>query len=139
MYSPTGAIVISLILIWLWGSTIYEQFGFLAGKSAPADFLQLVIYKCMTFSDDIEKIDSCRAYHAGEVRCFYSNRMLPVEHGAQDYVVEVDVVMPSETPLWKAHDISQDLQDKLETLPRVGRAFGAEALSMLEEPSRTFL
>jgi len=60
----------------------------------------------MTFSDQIEKIDSCKAYHAGP-----------------DYVVEVDVVMDALTPLWKAHDLAQDLQDQLETLPRVDRAF----------------
>jgi hypothetical protein len=32
-------------------------------------------------------------------------------------------VMPAETPLWKAHDISQQLQDKIEVLPNVERAF----------------
>lgn len=31
--------------------------------------------------------------------------------------------MPRETPLWRAHDVSQEMQDKLETLPGVGRAF----------------
>lgn len=31
--------------------------------------------------------------------------------------------MPAETPLWKAHDLSQQLQDKIEVLPNVGRAF----------------
>jgi divalent metal cation (Fe/Co/Zn/Cd) transporter len=31
--------------------------------------------------------------------------------------------MDADTPLWKAHDISQQLQDKLETLPGVERAF----------------
>jgi hypothetical protein len=31
--------------------------------------------------------------------------------------------MDANTPLWKAHDISQKLQDKLEVLPNVGRAF----------------
>jgi hypothetical protein len=41
----------------------------------------------------------------------------------QDYFVEVDVVMDANTPLWKAHDISQQLQDKIEVLPNVGRAF----------------
>jgi divalent metal cation (Fe/Co/Zn/Cd) transporter len=41
----------------------------------------------------------------------------------QDYFVEVDVVMDAGTPLWKAHDISQKLQDKIEVLPNVGRAF----------------
>jgi len=31
--------------------------------------------------------------------------------------------MDATTPLWKAHDISQQLQDKLEALPNVERAF----------------
>ena len=41
----------------------------------------------------------------------------------QDYFVEVDIVMDGNTPLWKAHDISQQLQDKIEDLPNVERAF----------------
>ena len=41
---------------------------------------------------------------------------------AADYIVEVDIVMPRDTPLSVAHDVSQDLQDQLETLPRVERA-----------------
>lgn len=32
-------------------------------------------------------------------------------------------MMPADTPLWKAHDLSQQLQDKIEILPNVGRAF----------------
>lgn len=44
-------------------------------------------------------------------------------HHKQDYFVEIDVVMDANTPLWKAHDLSQQLQDKLEVLPNVGRAF----------------
>lgn len=41
----------------------------------------------------------------------------------QDLYVEIDVVMDANTPLWKAHDLAQNLQDKLEVLPNVGRAF----------------
>ncbi|EPQ60166.1 CDF-like metal transporter [Gloeophyllum trabeum ATCC 11539] len=103
---PMGAIIIATGVIVLWGRTIYKEFELLAGKSAPHDFLQLVIYKAMTFSDEIEKIDTVRAYHSGP-----------------DYFVEVDVVMSANTPLWKAHDISQQLQDKIEVLPGVERAF----------------
>ncbi|KAK7022029.1 hypothetical protein VNI00_017062 [Paramarasmius palmivorus] len=103
---PMGAILISLAIIISWTRTSIEQFGHLAGKAAPHEFTQLVIYKALTFSDEIEKIDSCRAYHSGE-----------------KYLVEVDIVMPPETPLWKTHDVSQDLQDQLESLPMVERAF----------------
>ncbi|PSR72556.1 hypothetical protein PHLCEN_2v11549 [Hermanssonia centrifuga] len=100
---PMGAIIIAAGVILAWGFTVYRQFGLLAGKSAPHDFIQLLIYKAITFSDDIEQIDTVRAYH--------------------DYFVEIDIVMDANTPLWKAHDISQQLQDKIEVLPNVGRAF----------------
>lgn len=42
----------------------------------------------MTFAHDIEKIDSCIVYHSGP-----------------NYYVELDIVMASDTPLWKAHDM----------------------------------
>ncbi|KAI0654462.1 CDF-like metal transporter [Cubamyces menziesii] len=103
---PMGAIIIAFGVITAWSRTIYHQFELLAGKSAPHDFLQLLIYKAVTFSDEIEKVDTVRAYHSGP-----------------DYYVEIDVVMDANTPLWKAHDLSQSLQDKIEVLPNVGRAF----------------
>ncbi|KZP28902.1 CDF-like metal transporter [Athelia psychrophila] len=106
---PTGAVFerqIAAGVIVAWGRTIYKQFELLAGKSAPREFLQLITYKAMTFSEDIEKVDTVRAYHSGP-----------------DYFVEVDVVMDAHTPLWKAHDISQQLQDQIEVLPNVERAF----------------
>jgi divalent metal cation (Fe/Co/Zn/Cd) transporter len=31
--------------------------------------------------------------------------------------------MDANTPLWKAHDVSQSLQEKIEVLPNVERAF----------------
>ncbi|KAK4699608.1 hypothetical protein P7C70_g6654, partial [Phenoliferia sp. Uapishka_3] len=120
---PLGAL---MVLILVWGKTCYSHFQYLAGKAAPLEFQQLVIYKTLTFGDGIEQIDSCVVYHSGP-----------------DYVVEVDIVMAAETPLWKvsvqvrvelarsadlpffaiskAHDVSQALQDKLEEMPRVSR------------------
>ncbi|KAF8665411.1 hypothetical protein AX16_000430 [Volvariella volvacea WC 439] len=103
---PMGAIIIGLGITISWTRTIYHQFELLAGKSASHEFLQLLIYKAATFSDEIEKIDTVRAYHSGP-----------------DYFVEIDIVMNADTPLWRAHDISQQLQDKIEVLPNVERAF----------------
>lgn len=57
----TGQIAAGVIVAWT--STVYKQFELLAGKSAPHDFLQLLIYKATTFSDEIEQIDTVRAYH----------------------------------------------------------------------------
>ncbi|KAH7344414.1 CDF-like metal transporter [Rhizoctonia solani] len=103
---PTGALIIALGVMISWTRTIHGEFELLAGKSAPHEFLQLVIYKAATFSDEIQALDTVRAYHSGP-----------------NYFVEIDIVMHADTPLWKAHDISQQLQDKLETLPGVERAF----------------
>ncbi|TCD71144.1 hypothetical protein EIP91_012092 [Steccherinum ochraceum] len=103
---PVGGLIIAAGVILAWGRTIYKQFELLAGKSAPHDFVQLLTYKATTFSDEIEKVDTVRAYHSGP-----------------EYYVEIDVVMDANTPLWKAHDLSQQLQDKIEVLPNVDRAF----------------
>ncbi|GAA5989292.1 hypothetical protein JCM5350_003433 [Sporobolomyces pararoseus] len=103
---PLGALIISFILIFVWGNTIRNHFYYLAGAAAPLEFQQLVIYKAMTFAEQIEAIDTCVVYHNGP-----------------RYVVEVDLVMHGETPLRVAHDVSQALQDKLEELPQVDRAF----------------
>ncbi|KAJ7645541.1 CDF-like metal transporter [Mycena polygramma] len=103
---PLGALLISLALVVVWGRTLYRQYLLLAGVAAPMEFQQLVIYKAMMYADGIKQIDSCTVYHAGP-----------------DYVVELDIVMDADTPLWKAHDLSQALQDKIEQLPNVGRAF----------------
>ncbi|KAI0756392.1 CDF-like metal transporter [Daedaleopsis nitida] len=127
---PMGAIIIAAGVIAAWWRTIYRQFELLAGKSAPHDFIQLLIYKAVTFSDEIEKVDTVRAYHVRASSFFFfcapwrrahaTDR--PMQSGP-DYYVEVDVVMDANTPLWKAHDLAQSLQDKIEVLPNVGRAF----------------
>ncbi|KAJ4499252.1 CDF-like metal transporter [Lentinula lateritia] len=103
---PMGAVIIALGVIMAWGKTIYGQFELLAGKSAPHGVLQLLTYKSLTFSEEIERIDTVRAYHSGP-----------------DFFVEVDIVMDPKTPLWKAHDISEHLQSKIEALPQIERAF----------------
>jgi hypothetical protein len=54
---------IALGVIFSWSRTVYHEFELLAGKAAPHTFLQLIVYKAATFSDDILKIDTVRAYH----------------------------------------------------------------------------
>lgn len=62
---PLGALIISLILIFLWGQTCTANFMMLAGKAAPEEFRQLVIYKAMLYSSEVLAIDSVSVYHAG--------------------------------------------------------------------------
>lgn len=62
-------------MILAWGRTVYKQFELLAGKSAPHEFIQLLVYNATTFSDEIEQVDTVRAYH---VRHSFASSSLPM-------------------------------------------------------------
>lgn len=74
-----GAIILSVVIITVWTRTAYQNFGYLAGQAAPAEFTQLVVYKgqrrdlrtranaaAMVHSELISAIDSVKCYHGGE-------------------------------------------------------------------------
>ncbi|KAK1728606.1 cation efflux family protein [Colletotrichum acutatum] len=103
---PIGAICIALLILLSWVSNAFEQVWLLVGKSAPRDFVSKLIYMAMTHDTRILKVDTCRAYHAG-----------------QNYYVEIDIVMDETTPLRISHDVAQELQRKVEGLSDVERAF----------------
>ncbi|KAI0887820.1 cation efflux family-domain-containing protein [Annulohypoxylon maeteangense] len=103
---PIGAICIALLILFSWIANAFEQVWLLVGKSAPKEFVSKVIYMSMTHDPLVRKVDTCRAYHAG-----------------QNYYVEVDIVMDQDIPLKISHDVSQSLQRKLEGLGDVERAF----------------
>lgn len=103
---PLGAILIGCLILFSWVSTAFEHVWLLVGKGAPKEFISKLVYMCVTHDERILKIDTCRAYHAG-----------------QQYYVEVDIIMDPEIPLKIAHDVSQTLQRKYEGLADVERAF----------------
>ncbi|OCT50251.1 Metal tolerance protein 3 [Cladophialophora carrionii] len=103
---PAGAIVLSVLISVLWLHTSYSEFQLLIGISADTETQQLITYVSMTHSDRIKHIDTVRAWHSGP-----------------RLVVEVDVVMDPDESLRVSHDIAEDLQMKLESLPNVERAY----------------
>jgi len=103
---PAGAIVLALYTIRTWSSTVLENVNSLVGKTASPDYLQKLTYLCWNHHKAIRHIDTVRAYTFGS-----------------HYFVEVDIVLPSDMPLQKAHDIGEALQEKLESLPDIERAF----------------
>ncbi|CAM0879093.1 unnamed protein product [Alopecurus aequalis] len=103
---PVGAILIALYTITTWARTVLENVGTLIGRSAPAEYLTKLTYLIWNHDEEIRHIDTVRAYTFGT-----------------HYFVEVDVVLPGDMPLAKAHDIGEALQVKLEQLPEVERAF----------------
>ncbi|KAK8034674.1 cation efflux family protein [Apiospora rasikravindrae] len=103
---PVGAVCIALLILFSWVANAFEQVWLLVGKAAPRDFVSKLIYMSMTHDSRIYKVETCRAYHAG-----------------QKYYVEVDIIMDQDIPLRVSHDVSQALQRKLEGLGDVERAF----------------
>ncbi|KAG6605352.1 Metal tolerance protein 9, partial [Cucurbita argyrosperma subsp. sororia] len=103
---PLGAILIALYTISNWSKTVMENVWSLIGRTAPPDYLAKLTYLVWNHHEEIKNIDTVRAYTFG---C--------------NYFVEVDIVLPGETSLSQAHDIGETLQDKLEQLDEVDRAF----------------
>lgn len=103
---PMGAIILSVLISGLWMHTAWSEFQLLIGITADTETQQLITYVSMTHSDKIRQIDTVRAWHSGP-----------------RLVVEVDVVMDPEESLRVSHDVAEELQMKLESLPDVERAY----------------
>ncbi|XXG75083.1 hypothetical protein AAC387_Pa07g3665 [Persea americana] len=103
---PVGAIILALYTIRTWSATVLENVNSLVGRSAAPEYLQKLTYLCWNHHKAIRHIDTVRAYTFGS-----------------HYFVEVDIVLPSNMPLCEAHDIGESLQEKLELLPEIERAF----------------
>ncbi|KAJ0979427.1 hypothetical protein J5N97_014901 [Dioscorea zingiberensis] len=103
---PIGAIILAVYTIRTWSMTVLENVNSLVGRTAAPEYLQKLTYLCWNHHKAIRHIDTVRAYTFGS-----------------HYFVEVDIVLPSEMPLCEAHDIGEALQEKLESLPDIERAF----------------
>ncbi|WVZ04516.1 hypothetical protein V8G54_025322 [Vigna mungo] len=103
---PMGAIIIAVYTISTWAKTVIENVWSLIGRTAPPDFLAKLTYLIWNHHEEVKHIDTVRAYTFGA-----------------HYFVEVDIVLPEDMPLNQAHNIGETLQEKLEQLPQVERAF----------------
>ncbi len=103
---PMGAIILSCLIATIWLRTAFSEFMLLVGVVGSTDMQQLITYLCVTHSPDIDGIDTVRCYHSGP-----------------RLIVEVDIVMNPEASLRDTHDVAEDLQIKLESLPDIERAY----------------
>nr|POE67490.1 metal tolerance protein 6 [Quercus suber] len=99
-------IMIALYTINIWTKIVIENVWALIGRTAPPEFLAKLIYLIWNHHEDIKHIDTVRAYTFGS-----------------NYFVEVDIVLPQDMLLNKAHNIGESLLVKLEQLPEIERAF----------------
>ncbi|VDD75370.1 unnamed protein product [Mesocestoides corti] len=103
---PSGALLIGIYIVYSWWKMGAEHTRNLTGHSADPVFLQRITFICVNHHPLIERLDTVRAFHLGN-----------------NYMVEVDIVLPRNLDLHKAHDIGETLQQKLESLEEVERAF----------------
>ncbi|KAK5727176.1 hypothetical protein LTR15_003069 [Elasticomyces elasticus] len=103
---PMGAIILSVLISFLWMRTAWSEFQLLIGVSADTAFLQHVTYISMTHSPLITSLDTVRAWHSGP-----------------RLIVEVDVVVERNMSVQESHDVAEALQMKLESLPDVERCY----------------
>lgn len=97
---------IALYTISTWAKTVLENVWLLIGRTAPPEFLAKLTYLIWNHHQQIKHIDTVRAYTFGSY-----------------YFAEVDIVLPADMPLSQAHDIGESLQEKLEQIPEIERAF----------------
>ena len=104
---PMGAIILSCLILTLWLHTAIGEFKLLIGYTAEPHVLNSITYISMTHNDRVIKaVDTVRAYHSGP-----------------RLIIEVDIVVDPDETVKLAHDVAEELQFKLETLPNVERAF----------------
>ncbi|KAK4753353.1 hypothetical protein SAY87_022151 [Trapa incisa] len=103
---PTGAIVIALYTIGTWARTVIENVWLLIGADGSAGVHR---------EADLPHVEPPPGDPA--------HRHVRVYTFGSHYFVEVDIVLPQDTLLNQAHNIGEALQEKLEQLPEVERAF----------------
>jgi len=103
---PVGAGLLSLFIIYDWGSTCFENVTRLTGQAAPDALQSKLLYLAYRFSPIVEGFKNVTAYHAGD-----------------GVWVEYDVLLDEKCPLSRSHDVAETLQYCCEGLDEVDRAF----------------
>lgn len=89
-----------------WASLAKKQIPYLVGKTATSEYIHRITNIALTHDDRISALDTVVAYHLGI-----------------NYLVEIHVIMDKNLSLEKTHDISAQLQKKVERLPYVEQCF----------------
>ena len=104
---PVGCILISLIICHRWIAIMKDQMEKVTGLSAPEEFLRSI-------QDSIFQHDSVNIRGVDRVIAYFS--------GAK-YNVEVDILVPKTLTVDVAHDIALGVQNMLEDMADVDRAY----------------
>uniref|UniRef100_A0A0N4ZNM2 ZT_dimer domain-containing protein n=1 Tax=Parastrongyloides trichosuri TaxID=131310 RepID=A0A0N4ZNM2_PARTI len=103
---PLGAVAVSIFIAKSWLSTGLEHSQMLVGRSGDSVLISRVINVTINYHKDIKKIEKVLVYHIGV-----------------KFLVEIYVKLDGEMTLRRSDSILQGLQEALEGLDFVERAF----------------
>ncbi|KAK0405846.1 hypothetical protein QR680_018231 [Steinernema hermaphroditum] len=101
-----GAFLVCGFIVVSWILTASEQIPLLVGKSASPEFINRITSIAVNHDHRVKALDTVYVYHMGA-----------------NYLVELHVLMDEDLSLKEAHDVSEELQVKIERMPYVERAF----------------
>lgn len=113
---PAGAIAISIYILWRWFDIAQSQVDKIVGRAAPPEFMEQLTLIGSVHHEFVQ-VDCIRAYHMGS-----------------RFMVEMEIIMPIHFTLKEVHDISLELQHKIEALEPVERAFVHVDYERREQP-----
>jgi len=105
MVDPFASIAISVYIIYTWLLSGREQVEMIVGKKAEPEFLKRIQELAQAHNVKMQ-LDEMKAYHFGP-----------------KYLVELEMVMPEDTPLRESHDVGLQLQHEIENIEEVERCF----------------
>uniref|UniRef100_A0A6B2LBL0 Uncharacterized protein n=1 Tax=Arcella intermedia TaxID=1963864 RepID=A0A6B2LBL0_9EUKA len=106
LLDPIGGLVLGVFIMSNWAKTGLENARMMTGRSAGPEFISMVAHLAAFHDPKVKAVDTVIAYYV-------SNRL----------VVEIDLILPPEMTLRESHDIGESLQNKIEKLPDIERAF----------------
>ncbi|KAG2378652.1 hypothetical protein C9374_008291 [Naegleria lovaniensis] len=105
-FDSLGATILSVYIIKSWIEESMEHITKLVGLAADSEYHQKLTFIALNHSPLITKVDTVLAYYSGS-----------------NIIVEIDIVLPEDTPLKESHDVGESLQKKIESLPDVERCY----------------
>lgn len=103
---PGGAILLSVYIAWSWFQTGRESMQKLVGVEAEPDIVREVSERISQYAYENVELDWLRCYYLGN-----------------NIVVEVEIVMPGHFTLHRTHDTAIRLQQEIEKMAVVERAY----------------
>ncbi|EFC44623.1 predicted protein [Naegleria gruberi] len=103
---PFGATLLSIYIIYGWVGESMEHVTKLVGLTAESEFIKKLTFIAVNQSEKIMKVETVTAWYSG-----------------MNIIAEIHVVLPPNMSLREAHNIGEDLQMKIESVPEVERCF----------------